>query len=320
VATKVPNRVEITKDTVFFDPVTGNPRLWYWRRDKGDYQFFDGPGFHPQNGDALKPFTKDSLTQYQQEIVDKARQLKAEQDKIEADQKAAREADAKRQLEQKQKDQEEQRKREEQLQRLSEAARRCDELAANPNDTQRVGDGVTYASLKPQAAQAVDACTLAVDQHPNELRFKYQLARALELTGDGAVRTKNRQTAFEIHKLLITKGYAAAYDNLASLYRWDKKDLGTAVTLFRKGVQLGDSDSMVSLADLIGDGLVIPEGPNETTLELYGRAAQLGNQNAVRAYQQALANAQEAQQQQVNRIQQQQLMLQFMGTVLRNIH
>jgi hypothetical protein len=53
---KAPNRVQITADTVFFDPVTGNPRLWYWRKDKGEYEFFDGPGFHPQNGQPLQSF------------------------------------------------------------------------------------------------------------------------------------------------------------------------------------------------------------------------------------------------------------------------
>jgi hypothetical protein len=277
---KAPGRVQISKDTVFFDPITGSPLLWYWRRDKGNYEFFDAPGFHPQNGEPLKSFTKDTQTQYQQEQAERA----------------------------------------EELQRASLAARQCDELAANPGDARRVGEGAAYADLKPRAVDAAAACELAANQNPNELRFKYQLARALELTGDGAVRMKNRQRAFDIHQSLVRAGYPAAFDNLGSLYRWDKKDLASAAALFRRGASLSDSDSMVSLAELIESGQVMPQSPNEAPLQLYKRAADLGNENAARAYQSELAKAQEMQQQRVLQLQQQQRMMQIMGGILRNIH
>jgi TPR repeat protein len=313
-----PNKVEITTNTVFFDPVTGNPLLWYWRRDSGEYDFFDGPGFHPQNGDTLKPFTKDALTQYRSELDAKAKRLQEEKDRVEREQKERQQAEDRRRLEQQQRDEAEQRQRQEQLQRATEAARQCDQLAANPSDAHRVGEGVPYAALKPVAAQAVEACDLAAKQNPTELRFQYQLGRALELAGDGAVRMQNRQRAMAIHQKLVNMGYAAACDNLGSLYRWDKKDMTTAVAMFRRGVQLGDADSMVSLADMIGDNEITP-GPNETSLELYKRAADLGNPSAMRAYQDALTKAQNAQQQQIQQIQQQQMMLQFLGAVLQNV-
>jgi hypothetical protein len=60
------------------------------------------------------------------------------------------------------------------------AARRCDELAANPNDPRRVGEGVAFQALKTQAREAITSCELAVTQNPNELRLKYQLGRVLE--------------------------------------------------------------------------------------------------------------------------------------------
>jgi TPR repeat protein len=104
------------------------------------------------------------------------------------------------------------------------------------------------------------------------------------------------------------------------MYRWDRKDIATATALFRKGAELDDSDSMISLADLIENNQVMPESPNETPLGLYKRAADLGNQNAIRGYQAEVANAQQMHQQQVQQLQQQRIMLQFMGTVLRNIH
>ena len=318
IALRPPNRVQITEDTIFFDLVTGNPRLWYWRKEKGEYEFFDGPGFHPQNGQPLQSFTKDILIQYQQEIGEKAKQLKAEQDRIEAEQKAKREAENCRQLELQKKAEEDKRQREAEAKRLSEAAKQCDDLAANPNDANRVGVGVYYGDLKPRAAEAVAACEEARKQNPSTLRFQYQLARALELTGDGVARAKNKQRALEIHQVLVKAGYPAAYDNLGSAYR-DRGDLGTAVALYRRGIALNDSDSMFSLADLIGDGRVAPQAPGETPIELYKRAADLGNQNGVRGYQAEVAKTQQAQQQQVQQLQQQRLFLQFMGTVLKNV-
>jgi hypothetical protein len=317
---RAPNRVQISADTVFFDPVTGSPKLWYWRRGDGDFEFFDGPGFHPQNGELLRSFSKEALTQYQKEVNEKAKQLKAEQERIEAEQKAKLEAEATQKVEQKAKQEAEQQKREEATRRSSEAANRCDTLAANPNDAHRVAEGIPYGALKVQSAEAVEACEIAVTQNPNELRFKYQLARALELAGDNQVHTKNRQRALEIHQGLVKAGYPAAFDNLASLYYWDRKDLATAVALWRKGIDLGDSDSMLTLADLVEKNRVNPQGPSETPIELYKRAADLGNENGVRAYQTELANVQQIQQQKIQQIQQQQMMLQIMGTVLRNVH
>jgi hypothetical protein len=129
---RMPNRVKITTETVFFDPLSGNSNLWYWRRDKGDYEFFDGPGFHPQNGQALQSFTREILKQYQQEIDERTRQLKTEQERIEKEQKAKLETEEKKQAEQQRSAEAEQYKREEEAKRLSEAAHRCDELAANP--------------------------------------------------------------------------------------------------------------------------------------------------------------------------------------------
>ena len=192
-------------------------------------------------------------------------------------------------------------------------------MAANPNDANRVGAGVYYGDLKRVAPQATAACDAAVKQSPGTLRFQYQLARALELSGDGAAHAKNRQRAYELEQSLVGAGYAAAFDNLASMYR-DRGDIDTAASLFRKGVALGDLDFMVSLGDLVGDGRVAPLAPNESPIELYRRAAELGNQNGARGYQAELAKAQQAQQQQIQQIQQQRMMLQIMGTVLRNVH
>jgi hypothetical protein len=315
---KVPDRVQITNDTIFFDPVTGSPRLWYWRREKGVYEFFDGPGFDPQNGQSLQSFTREKLTQYQSEIDEKTKELKREQERIQAQQAVERAVEDQRRIQQQKAEEAEAQKRLDETRRRTEAAKQCDDLAANPDDGQRAGQGVPYGELRPLAAQAVDACESAAKQNPDELRFQYQLARALELAGEGPMHLKNRQRAMVIEQELVAKGYAAAFDNLASIYR-DRGDLETAVALFRKGAELGDSDSMVSLADLLNDQKIGPQGPDETALALYKRAAELGNQNGIRGYQDLMAKGQDAQQRQFQQLENQRMMLQFMGTVLRNV-
>jgi hypothetical protein len=316
---RAPSRVQINSDTVFFDPVSGNPRLWYWRREKGDYEFFDGPGFHPQNGQPLQSFTKDNLTQYQQEIEEKGKQLKAEQERIEAEQKAKQQAEATKQAEQRQRAEADQRKREEETRRLSEAARKCDDLAANPGDPRKASAGVPYGALKPLALEAVDACEIAVQQNPAELRFKYQLARALELAGEGRLRKNNRQRALEMHSNLVRAGYVAAFDNLASLYWFDRNDRTAAMVTWRKGIDSGDADSMMSLADLIDNGKVVPQSASETPLELYRRAAELGNENGARAYQAELVKAEQQRQLQIQQLEQQRIILQTIGGILQGV-
>jgi hypothetical protein len=136
----------------FLIPSPGIPACGIGEGIKENMSFFDGPGFHLQNGQPLQSFTKDTFIQYQQEIDEKTKQLKAEQDRIEAKQKGKQEAENRRQLELQKKAEEEQRRRAAEAQRLSEAAKQCDNLAANPNDTNKVGVGVAYGDLKPHAA------------------------------------------------------------------------------------------------------------------------------------------------------------------------
>jgi hypothetical protein len=157
----------------------------------------------------------------------------------------------------------------------------CDELAANPNDPAKSPDvaGVPYALLGAQSANAIASCDSAAQNYPNQLRFQYQLARALETTGD----QNDRQKAFAIYKRLVDLRYAAAFDNLGWLYLTlnpSTAAFGPVVDLFRTGVSLGDSDAMVSLAEMIIRGRAAPLNPNETPLALITRAMQLSNKAA----------------------------------------
>ena len=79
---KTAGRLIATPDSNhFFDTVTGSPRLWYWRGDKGEYEFFECPGFNPRNGQPLMQFTKDVQAKYLNEVKEKQADLRAEQDR-----------------------------------------------------------------------------------------------------------------------------------------------------------------------------------------------------------------------------------------------
>jgi tetratricopeptide (TPR) repeat protein len=124
----------------------------------------------------------------------------------------------------------------------------CDRLAANPSDRGKPPSvpGVPYDSLMNQAKQAIEACALAAQQNPAELRYEYQMARAME--------AQVPEKAVEIHKKLAGQKYPAAFDNLGWLMVKLHKNYGAAVTYFKTGSQLQDPDSMVSLVEMIDRG------------------------------------------------------------------
>jgi hypothetical protein len=165
--------------------------------------------------------------------------------------------------------------RRDQLDKLSQAEKGCDLLAANPNDQNRVGEGVPFDALKLQAKDAVEACDNATKQNSTEPRLQYQLARALQLS--------DRKRAFVILQKLVLIRYPAAFDNIGWIYYADQKNPQEAVNYFRTGVDLNDSDSMLSLAEMIDRNYASPRGQGETKLALYHRAALLGNQVAAHA-------------------------------------
>ena len=64
---RAPNPIDITT-YVIFDPNTGAARAWYWLGENVSYEFFDGPGFHPRNGEPLKLFTKEAMQIWEHDI------------------------------------------------------------------------------------------------------------------------------------------------------------------------------------------------------------------------------------------------------------
>ena len=150
----------------------------------------------------------------------------------------------------------------------------CDRLAANPSDRRKPPSisGVPYDILTNQAKDAIAACTLAVQQSPTELRYQYQMARAMG--------TETPEKAFEIHNKLANLGYPVAYDNLGWLEIKLHKNFGEAIKDFEAGSQLQDPDSIVSLVEMIDKGYVPTDRPQELKYQLLRRAADLGHQGA----------------------------------------
>ena len=268
-----PRQVDL-KSYELFDPLTGESRVWFWRSDEGKYEFYDNDGYHPRTGERLINLTKDAAVKIVKEAEEREKKLGEErkQRELEVQKRAEQiEQDRRSRIEQEEKDKKE---RELKRERESQAAQFCDQLAGNPTDQHRVGGGVSYEALDANAGQAAEYCELAAKQAPSELRFQYQWARALQHI--------DTERAFAILQSLVKKRYPAALDNAGWLF-YTRRNIPEAVNHFRMGTQLGDPDSMVSLAEMYDRGHARPRSEDETKIALLERAARLGHPGAARS-------------------------------------
>jgi hypothetical protein len=222
---------------------------------------------------------------------------------------------ARRQQEQQEKAEREEQERQEELsrqQREMQSGSLCDQIAANPADPRKPSEvpGVPYEELKEHAGDALDVCRVALAKFPSELRYQYQYARALGFS--------DPEKAIAIYRHLTRQKYPAAFDNLGSLLlqRKDKNSRAEAIAVFQNGVQFGDPDAMVTLADLINRGIVPVPNPVATRYALLARAAELGHKGAKLAVEQMDIEFQAQQRERASQQQQQQIILDLMGTIL----
>jgi TPR repeat protein len=112
---------------------------------------------------------------------------------------------------------------------------------------------------------------MAVTRNPTTTRFRYQLARAIQV-GDpsGAERAMGE---------LVYEGYAAAFDNYGWLAIRLRRDVRGGERYFRQGAKLGNADAMQSLAELMIKGQIRESYPGEALTLLYG-AAESGSADA----------------------------------------
>jgi hypothetical protein len=109
----------------FFDQLSGEPRAWYWGGPDGTYEFYDSPGYQPRTGDKLSVVTQGVLDVYWKGLRERA-----EKEELKNRELAAREEGERRDRE---------------------AVQLCDQLAANPTDRRRVGNGLTFELLASKA-------------------------------------------------------------------------------------------------------------------------------------------------------------------------
>jgi hypothetical protein len=256
----------------FFDPATGDPKVWYWRSPSGDFEFFDNEGFHPGSGELLRPVSRDVINVWR---VEEEKRKTAEQELL------RRQAEI-----------------QEQTRKQAQMADRCDELAANPNDKQRPPGvaGVDFSILKLNAADAIVACRGAITKAPREGRFYYQLGRAIH-AGKG-----DRKEAAQRFTKAIELGHVAAYDNLGHLLTGQE-----ARVMFDRGVKAGDPSSMYSLAWILEpQGLQASDYVSEAqrSLSLYKRAGELGHTEAQQRFEELSQFLRTANENQIRRRQQ----------------
>ncbi|WP_407050896.1 TIR domain-containing protein [Methyloraptor flagellatus] len=240
--------------------------------------------------------------------AEEKRRVAEEQRRSEEERRRQAEAAERTRREQAEREAEQRRREAEAREAERRAGDRCDELAGNPTDQRGNGRGVPYEILKLQTREAIDACTKAVELNPAEARYQYQLARATQMI--------DKPRAFEMQKRVAAKRYPAAFDNLGWLYISLAKSKDEAVRQFKVGVQLGDPDCMMSLAEMIDQKAYLPSDPLREKIALYKQAAALGHPSAQRALEIEMANYQRQQQDLLNQQQMQQQMLGLFGAAL----
>jgi len=188
----------------------------------------------------------------------------------------------------------------------------CDRLATVPADATANAPGVDFASLAAHAAEAVDACGRAADEHPEIPHYRTLLARSLLASGrfDEAI-TRYRQAAeagdgramvslgllmeagdhmpkdikgaYALYRQAADRGNADGAINLGFALAQGKfvdKDAPKALSLFEKASEAGSARATYDLAALISSGV---GGKPGEALDLFKRAASLGEPAAHRA-------------------------------------
>ncbi len=131
---------------------------------------------------------------------------------------------------------------------------RCDELAGDPNDDQRIGPAVETSSI--DIDQAMTACKNAINEYPKTARFLYQLARVYDTN-------KQHKEAFEYFQKAADENYIIAAHILGDMYKWGygtkKKNYVKAVDWYKKAALQGDVLAQYTLGQIYtaGNGITI---------------------------------------------------------------
>jgi tetratricopeptide (TPR) repeat protein len=145
----------------------------------------------------------------------------------------------------------------------------CDRAAAAPADREKPPEvpGVTYTSV--DASAAIRACRRATEVQGAPRRVFFQLARAMNRSGNLADAVSFYQKAVEL-------GHPGAMHDMAGLMRNGgrgiKRDPGLAMALYEKAAATGLTESLVQLGAMYSDGKSGRQDYRKA-IEYYQRAA-----------------------------------------------
>ena len=146
-------------------------------------------------------------------------------------------------------------------------ATECDNLAAHPSNS-ALSSGVDFARIDP--ARAIPACEQAVANYPDELRFKYQLARSLH-------KAERYGEALALYSETGEQGFALAQRSIGFMYanaNGVAQDLAKAVTWLRRAADRCDADAQFALGTLYANGQGMKQSETESLRWLRIAAAQ----------------------------------------------
>jgi TPR repeat protein len=124
----------------------------------------------------------------------------------------------------------------------------CDIEAGHPSDPDRVTPGIDYALLRP--AVAIPACRAALENEPDNPRFKTLLARALLKAGQ-------YDEALELNLQAAEVGYIGAFHNIGNHYKQGsgvERDIDLALDWFLKAAELGHPEDAYNAGVIYSGG------------------------------------------------------------------
>ena len=151
----------------------------------------------------------------------------------------------------------------------------CDQLAAHPNDPEKLVKGVGWDSLDVQSA--LKACSQEIKRQPGNARIQFQYARVLD-------KQKSYQRAFVYYEKAAQQGYAAAQNSLGLSYEWGQGveiNVRKAADWYRKAAEQNFAQAQNNLGTLydIGKGV---EEDEKKAIYWFKKAAEQGYATAQR--------------------------------------
>ena len=148
----------------------------------------------------------------------------------------------------------------------------CEALATHPRDATANTAGVPFARLQVHSAQAVAACSRAVEQFPDLPHYVALLARAQAAAGA-------RDTAIELYRQAAERGDLRAMVSLGLLMETGDGvplDPVGALALYERAAAGGSADGAINLAVALFNGRVVPADPSRA-VALFEQAAEGGS-------------------------------------------